>query len=220
MCREPIRRWQSEGANPAPIRMREMNRFASIAAVALLAACSQDEAPPAEDATADASRVTDRIAEPPEEQAVFRYTSLADCTLIRSAPEEAGFFEHECPGEGGYRLRKTESDLRENIAVLVPGGGEYSLGLPALANGAFSSVSDTVEWRGEADRGSFAPRALIVRQSVMEDPDPAVPEVSYLVVTKLGAEPCVMARIQPGPDQNERAREAADAGGECLDTSG
>lgn len=198
-----------------------MKRFASVVAVALLAACSQDEAPPTEEAAADASRATDRIAEPPEEQAVFRYTSLADCALIRSAPEEAGFFEHECPGEGGYRLRKTESDLRENIVILAPGGGgEHSLGLPALANGAFSSVGDTVEWRGETDGDSFAPRSLIVRQSVMEDPDPAVPEVSYLVVAKLGAEPCVVARIAPGPDQNGKARTAADNGGSCLDTPG
>jgi hypothetical protein len=197
-----------------------MIRFAFIGAVALVVGCSRDEAATAEDAETDAPGATDRIAEPSQEQAVFRYTSLADCTLIRSAPEEAGFFEHECPGEGGYRLRKTESDLRENIVLLVPGGGEYNLGLPALANGAFSSVGDSVEWRGETDRGSFAPHALIVRQSVMEDPDPAVPEVSYLVVTKLGARPCVVARIQPGPDQNERARRAVDFVGECLDTSG
>lgn len=189
-----------------------------------LAACSQAEQSPSEGEAAGPSATPARIAAPETVRAetvpLYRHTSLTDCELIRSAPEEGGFYEHECPGEGGYRLRKTESDLRENIVVLTPGGGEHSLRLPALANGAFSSVGDTVEWRGETDRGSFAPAALIVRQSVMEDPDPAVPEVSYLVVAKLGAAPCVVARIGPGPDQNGRAREAADAVGRCLDTSG
>lgn len=198
-----------------------MIRFILAAILSLLAAsCSQDEArSPRDDRTSPESSTTVDRVEASERQATVRYTGLSDCTLIRSAPEEGGFFEHECPGEGGYRLHHVESDLRENIVVLAPGGGEYSLGLPALADGAFSSTGDTVEWRGEANGASFVPRALIVRQSVMEDPDPAVPEVSYLVVAKLGAAPCVVARIEPGPDQNERAREAADAGGECLDTS-
>ena len=152
-------------------------------------------------------------AEPKER---FRYTRLTGCTLTRSAPEEAGFFEHECPGEGGYRLRHVESDLRENLVVLAPGGGEHSLELPALAAGAFSSTGETVEWRGEAGAGGFDPTALIVRQSAVEDPDPQVPEVSYLVVARLAPTPCVIARVPPSPDQNARARAAADRGVECL----
>jgi hypothetical protein len=92
--------------------------------------------------------------------------------------------------------------------------------LPLLAGGAFSSTGDTVEWRGDTPGGTFAPRALIVRQTVMEDPDPEVPEVSYLVVARLAPEPCVVARVRPGPDQNDRARQAADRGGACLGGSG
>src|SRR5690606_32363979 len=88
-----------------------------------------------------------------ETQERSRYTRLDDCTLTRSAPEEAGFFEHECPGEGGFRLRHTESDLRENVAVLAPDGGEHGLGLPALANGAFSSTGETAEWLGDSRAG-------------------------------------------------------------------
>ena len=170
-----------------------------------------DEKGPASDPAAIA------VTEPPDEPP--RYTSLTGCTLTRSAPEEAGFVEHECEGEGGYRLRRTESDLRENLIVLSPDGGEHSLELPALAKGAFSSVGERVEWRGATGADGFVPEALVVRQSVMEDPDPAVPEVSYLVVARLAPRACVVARVPPGPDQNVRARELADAGGVCLESS-
>jgi hypothetical protein len=145
-----------------------------------------------------------------------RYTELSACTLLRAAPDEAGFSEHECRGEGGYRLRVTAADLRENVVVLAPGGGEHSLKLPALAHGAFGSVGATIEWRGETVGGRFSPHALILRQSVMENPDPRVPDTSYLVVARLASPSCVVARISPGPDQNRLARETADAGGTCL----
>lgn len=145
-----------------------------------------------------------------------RYTSLTGCELKRSAPDEAGFFEAECPGEGGYRLRRVQSDLRDNIVVLAPDGGETSLRLPALAKGAFSSVGERAEWLGEPGSADFAPHAVILRHSVMEDPDPAVPEVSYLLVARLKPRPCVVARIAPHPNQNERARQAIAGDGECL----
>jgi hypothetical protein len=192
-----------------------MKRNLCLAVAALVSACSQD-APPADDEASPAEAAERVETERPERQ--FRYTRLTDCTLTRSAPEEAGFFEHECPGEGGYRLRHVESDLRENLVVLPPGGGEHDLELPALAAGAFSSTGDTVEWRGETGTHGFAPTALIVRQSAVEDPDPDISEVSYLVVARLAPTPCVIARVPPGPDQNERARAAADEGGECLAT--
>lgn len=186
--------------------------FSAVALLALVAACSQEQPPSSDEAGASTPPAVDEAQVQPRS----RYTSLTQCDLVRSAPEEAGFFESECAGEGGYRLRRVQSDLRDNIVVLRPGGGEVSLGLPALASGAFSSVGDTAEWRGDAKMPGFVPRALIVRQSVMEDPDPAVAEVSYLIVAKLGEAPCVVARVAPAPRQNERAREIADAGAQCL----
>jgi hypothetical protein len=193
-------------------------RFAGLAlAFAFLATgCGREESPRHDESAP--------VAEPAEEPAgetgrLSRYTRLDDFTLTRSAPEEAGFFEHECPGEGGFRLRHSESDLRENITVLAPGGGEHSLALPALANGAFSSTGETAEWRGDARADDFVPSALILRQSVVEYPDPAVPEVSYLVVVRLTPSPCVVARVPPGPDQNRLARGLADAPRGCLDES-
>lgn len=190
---------------------------------ALAASCSQAETQPAGDpaaAQASASATEPRAlaptGSPDGEGAEYRYTQLSSCTLTQSVPEEAGFTEHECPGEGGYRLRLTESDLRQNVHVLAPAGGEHDLALPALADGTFSSVGGTIEWRGETAGGAFTPRALILRQSAMEDPNPGVPEASYLVVARLIPSPCVVARIAPGPNQNARARAAADRDGGCL----
>jgi len=200
----------------APVRSVKMKHLLAALPAAVLASCSPaDPAPPeAEQTQAGTVPAVTPASDRPDDQA--RYTSLAGCRLLRSNAEEAGFYEHECPGEGGYRLRTSESDLREGVVVLAPGGGEHDLGLVALANGAFSSLGDTVEWRGDMAGGGFAPDALILRQSVMEDPDPAVPETSYLVVARLRPTPCVVARIAPGPRQNERAREAADGGEVCI----
>ena len=193
-----------------------MKRGCLLAILLLVSACSEEVArPKTPDETASRTTEAAAAAEPKERS---RYTRLTDCDLIRSAPEEGGFFEHECAGEGGYRLRHVESDLRENLVVLAPGGGEHSLELPALAAGAFSSTGDVVEWRGEPGASGFNPEALIVRQSAVENPDPQVPEVSYLVVARLAPTPCVIARVPPGPDQNARARGAADRGGPCLAT--
>ncbi len=190
-----------------------MNRFMPTAVIALFAAaCSPDQPRVAEEEGSASPAATEQAA-PPDP---VRYTSLANCTLVRSAPEEAGFFEHECAGEGGWRVRHVESDLRENLALIAPDGGEYDLGLVALAQGAFSSLGDTVEWRGSEEQGRFVPRSLIVRQQVMEDPDPARAERSYLVAVRLAPSPCVLARVIPGAMQNERAREVADRQKVCL----
>lgn len=198
-----------------------MMRMALLPLAALAAACSPADDPSEGESTAAptpdamAGRSPSRAAAS-DDDGRSRYTRLTDCRLLRSAPEEAGFYEHECPGEGGYRLRLTEADLRDNVVVRGPGGREGDLALPVLADGAFSSVGETAEWRGDGAGDSFAPEALILRHTVMEDPDPAVPEVSYLVVARLGDAPCVVARIAPGPEQNRLARAAADGGGDCL----
>lgn len=195
-----------------------MTRSLGLAPLALLAACSGETAsPPASDDAAGGPAAQAAVAAPEER---FRYTRLTGCTLTRSAPDEAGFFEHECPGEGGYRLRHVEADLREDLVVLAAGGAEHDLGLTMLARGAFNSLGETVEWRGDAPAGGFAPAALIVRQTVMEDPDPNVPEVSYLVVARLTPRPCVVGRVPPGPEQNQRARALADADRPCASAPG
>lgn len=176
-------------------------------AAALLAACSQEQ--PADEAP---SAAPSPATTPARE---FRFTSLADCPLLESNPEEAGYFLYECPGESGYALRVIESDLRQTVEVVAPGGERTGLELAVGTGGGFSELGDTVEWRGTARDGVFAPDALILRHAVVTDPE-GRNEVSDLVAVALAPAPCVIARIAPGPGQNEQARQAADAGGECM----
>jgi hypothetical protein len=192
-------------------------RRSCLPALALAAAgCSDEPATPAPERTPAGAPTA--VASNPAPDEPFRYTHLSGdgCTVIESVPDEAGYFVEECAGEGGYRLRHSEADLRQDLVVLAPGGGEHELGLTTMAGGAFNSLGDTVEWRGEAEGGRFTPTALIVRQGVQEDIEANRPDVSYLVVVRLRDRPCVVARIRPGSSQNERARAAADAPGECL----
>lgn len=178
---------------------------------AALSACSQEaaeEPPPTPAATVSPGP----SASPGR---AFRYTGVAECPVLESNPEEAGYYLSECPGEGGYKLRVSESDLRQTVAVIAPGGAETQLDLAAVTGGGFSTLGDRVEWRGEERDGAFAPDALIVRHDVVTNPE-GNETVSYLVAVRLAPAPCVVARITPGPEQNARARAAADTGGACL----
>jgi len=188
----------------------------------LLAACNQGEpAPPRDDAAGQAkppAAGTAPAAAAAREE--YRYTRLDDCKLVRSAPEEAGFRQSECAGQGGWRLLLTQADLRDDLTLLALDGGRHDLGLPAIAGGGFSSLGDSAEWRGTVQDGGFVPDRLILRQSVMEGADAQAAETSYLVVVRLSDTPCVLVRILPGPGQNDRARDAADSYDECMAPSG
>lgn len=200
-----------------------MTRRSAAAALALvLAACSgeapQEEEAPAVTAAPTPAPTPTEAAAPPETSngRAYRYTELEGCELLRENREEGGFFEHMCPGLAGYRLRLTESDLRQNLAVIAPGGGEASLELGRIGGGGFSSLGSRVEWRGAAEGESFEPDAFVVRFQVAEEPYPA-PETSYLLAVRLTPAPCVVGRIAPGPGQNESARAAADEPGPCIE---
>jgi hypothetical protein len=188
-------------------------RPAPLFAAALLAACSQEQ--PADETPSPTATPAALAAVAGRE---FKYTSLKDCPLLKANPDEAGYFESECPGEGGYKLRVIESDLRQAVTVISPGGTSAALDLSALTGGGFSKLGDTVEWRGMARRGGFTPDALILRHAVATDPEGG-PDISWLVAVKLASTPCAVATIKPGPAQNENARSAADAGGDCLSGS-
>ena len=146
-----------------------------------------------------------------------RYTSLdpAKCRLLELNEEEGGYSRHLCPGIGGYKLEMSESDLRQEILVIAPGGRRSQLQLSTLvANGAFNSLGNTAEWRGSQRR----PTALIVRLSVSSGEHPERPPASNLVVARLLPRPCVTAIVPPGRGQNERARRIADQPRKCLPT--
>lgn len=187
------------------------HRIPVLLAAALLAACSSGEK---NDATP-----TPSVTPTPEPSAangrIFTYTSLEGCKELESNPEEAGYYLSECKGEGGYKLQVTESDLRQSITLIAPGGAETSLDLASITGGGFSNLGKNIEWRGALKDGVFAPDALILRHEVVTDPE-GKHTVSYLVAIKLAPTPCAIGKVEPGPEQNEQARALADAGGACL----
>ena len=196
---------------------------AAIAPLLLLLAACSGEAPKEEEAPTTPATGTPTPAAPETVTSpdavpgrAYRYTELEGCELLRENREEGGFFETMCPGLGGYRLRLTESDLRQNLAIVAADGGETDLALGRIGGGGFSSLGRRGEWRGAAEGASFAPDAFIVRFQVAEEPYPA-PETSYLLAVRLTPAPCVVGRIAPGPGQNEAARAAADEPGPCIE---
>lgn len=192
--------------------------LASISALALLAACSsgEEEARETSVPTQTASEALPQTAATPDASGrAFRYTRIEDCPLLESNPEEGGYFRYECPGEGRYKVQVIESDLRQTAEVIAPNGQGTALELSSVTGGGFSTLGKTLEWRGVEKDGTFVPDALILRHEVVTDPN-GQKTVSYLVAVKLAAKPCVTARIAPGPEQNAKARDAADAGGACL----
>lgn len=146
-----------------------------------------------------------------------RYSKLDGCATLEENAEEAGYVLQRCPGLAGYGLLVTESDLRQNITVVSPGGGKQSLDLiEAVGSGGFNHLGQTVEWRGEERGGAFRPDVLIVRFTVSENPEAADDQTSYLIVASLaGGKPCVVGSVRPGAQQNEKARAIADGPLRC-----
>lgn len=135
------------------------------------------------------------------------YTSVKTqtCRTIRSTDKEAGSYEGECKGVGGYKLRLIEGDLRQTIDVVTPAGKKFELSFWTLYGG-FSSIGDKVEWRTKKG----VPVALIARYNVANAED-STKQTSYLLVAKLSkASACVTDVVEPGADQNASARKLAD----------
>jgi hypothetical protein len=147
-----------------------------------------------------------------------QYTRIDTCRTVELNEDEGGWSVQLCPGLAGYRLRVTEGDLRQNVVVLLPRGGERSLALSeATRSGGFSSLGPTVEWRGRGAGRAFRAEALILRYSVVEDAERPERPTSYLLTVSLAhRRPCVTAKVPPGPAQNERARRIADGPASCL----
>jgi len=195
-----------------------MRRIIVLGAATLLAACSSEETGATDEPTpqSSAEAPAEAAAQPADEVAgrAYRYSSLAGCEVVREEREEMPFVETLCSGPSGWALRMTDSDGRQNLVAVAPDGKEASLELTRVGGGAFSSLGDTVEWRGPAGE-PFAPDALIVRHRVAEEPYPE-PETAYLLAVDLTPRPCVVARVAPGPAQNDIARARADDLGACL----
>ena len=137
---------------------------------------------------------------------VYTSTTTKSCRTIESNPNEAGWYRGRCKGVGGYLLELTEGDLRQSLVVVTPAKKDFDLNFGSYYS-SFSAVGEKVEWRTK--RG--VPFALIARFNV-SDPENSEKTTSYLMVAKVGKkESCVVDIIEPGPKQNERAREAADS---------
>jgi hypothetical protein len=139
------------------------------------------------------------------------YTDISEkkCKLIAPSgePEDDGGLS--CHGPAGYSLLALSNDLRATVNVVTPDGTETPLEFYNVITGHFSTLGPRAEWRVGNDG---IPYALIVRVSASEDPEDPRKKTSYLAVARIGTEAiCVTDRIDPGPDDNARARAAADA---------
>lgn len=198
-------------------------RAAALIVAILVAGCAPEATEPTQapdTAPASAPSQPSPPATPVAVEAVVersRYTSIepSSCRLIEQNVEEGGYSRHRCAGLAGYSLETSESDLRQDIEVIAPGGRKTSVELSSLvAKGAFNALGKSAEWRGE---DPARPRALIVRLDVAASPEGDRPDISNLVVVRLAAPACVVGVVPPGPGQNENARRIADGDlGLCL----
>lgn len=134
------------------------------------------------------------------------YTDLVDCELL-SVHEETGASTSRCPGVGGYQLLVFDDDARMSVAVLDSAKRQFDLDYWSAITPTFSELGKKAEWRVSRQGQQVVPVALIVRVNSSGEEKP----VSYLAVAKITPEQmCVTDRIEPGAQQNERARAAAD----------
>lgn len=151
------------------------------------------------------------------------YTSLTGgkCRIVESS-DQGGYTLRSCPGVDGYKLLVEDFDSRMTITVVDPGNEEYPLLFGQHVTGHFSELGKKVEWRITKVKGKEVPAALIVRVYSHGTGNP--PNITpYLAVSKITPpEICVTDRIGPGPDQGERAREAADnsMNSKCMEAVG
>ena len=141
-------------------------------------------------------------------RSAFTELDLDRCRVIEENKEEGPYWRRRCSAPGRWRLEWSESDLRQGLTVISPDGGKSDLRLSDLvAKGAFNSLGETIEWRGDSP---VEPEALIVRMNVANGVEPQLPDISRLAVVRLTGTPCLVAVIEPGERQNERARQIAD----------
>jgi len=141
-------------------------------------------------------------------RSVYTDISQRKCRLIAASGEPGDEDGLSCHGPAGYALLALSNDLRATVNVVAPDGNETPLEFYNVITGHFSSLGPRAEWRVGEDG---APYALIVRVSASEDPEHPDKKTSYLAVARIGPEAiCVTDRIDGGPDDNARARLAAD----------
>lgn len=140
-----------------------------------------------------------------QNQSVYTSTRTGSCRTIVSNPDEAGSYEGECPGIGGYKVRLLEGDIRQTINIITPAKKKFELNFWGFYGG-FSSIGEKIEWRTKGG----VPVALIARYNVAGGEDSSK-STSYLMISKIGkASSCVTDVVLPMAKQNEEARRLAD----------
>jgi hypothetical protein len=138
-------------------------------------------------------------------KSVYTSTNTKACRTISSNPDEAGSYEGECRGVGGYKVRLLEGDLRQSITLVTPKKKKQELNFWQQYSG-FSSIGEKIEWR--VKKG--VPIALIARYNVASGDD-STKNTAYLLVSKISATgSCVTDVVQPSTSQNAEARRLAD----------
>ncbi|CAN5375583.1 hypothetical protein BH10ACI3_BH10ACI3_05510 [soil metagenome] len=141
-----------------------------------------------------------------QNKSVYTSTTTKACKTIASNPNEAGSYEGECPGTGGYKVRLLEGDIRQTLNIITPVKKKFELNFWGFYGG-FSTVGEKIEWRTKGG----VPVALIARFNVADSED-STKNTSYLMVSKIGkTKACVTDVVMPGEAQNEKARKLADA---------
>jgi len=141
-----------------------------------------------------------------QNRSVYTSTRTTDCKTIKSNPDEGGSYEGECKGVGGYKVRLLEGDLRQTLNIISPRRKQFDLEFWSFYGG-FSSIGEKIEWRTKGG----TPIALIARYNVANAEDSSK-NTSYLIVSKISeSRSCVVEIVEPGPKQNVKARQLADA---------
>jgi hypothetical protein len=156
--------------------------------------------------------VTPLLASAPAVESV--YTNIARCKTVE-AHEEGASSVQKCAGVAGYSLLVEDSDSRQSVTVVSPGGKKHPLDYWQVITTGFSSLGEKAEWRVQKKGAKVRPYALIVRVNASENPEKPEQTTSYLAVAKItAAEVCVTDKVKT----NEEARQAADASADkpCL----
>ena len=141
-----------------------------------------------------------------QNKSVYTSTKTNSCRTIKQSSQGAGYYVGECAGTGGYKIQLLEDDIRQSINIITPAKKKFELDFWGFFS-RFSAVGEKIEWR--TSKG--VPVALIARFNVSNEQDETKND-SYLIVSKIGrSSSCVTDIVNPGPRQNEKARELADA---------
>jgi hypothetical protein len=180
----------------------------------VLTACDDASPPPSAPANEAVPAAKAAQTQPPAaartSERASTYTKLSEtaCELIEENKEEGPYWLRRCPGPNGWKVEWGESDLRQGIVLISSSGKEADLELSdKVANGAFNILGPAIEWRGVRGRPADV---VIVRMDVTDNANPERPPKSRLAVAGLTPVPCLVAIVEPGPGQNEKARAIAD----------